>query len=61
VSQVKQRIVSARETAARVKDDKFRRMMNAELDDLASRLKQGDPPKELLDEVSDIVTKYKGR
>ncbi len=61
LASVKQRIVSARETAARVKDDKFRRMMNAELDDVASRLKQGDAPKELNDEVSDIVAKYKGR
>jgi serine/threonine protein kinase len=61
LASVKQRIVSARETAARVKDDKFRRMMNAELDDVAGRLKHGDAPKDLNDEVSDIVAKYKGR
>ncbi len=60
-AQVRQRLVSARESASKLRSESFRRTMLTELDDLEARLKKGASPRVLNDELNDVLAKYKGR
>ncbi|MGV3620002.1 MAG: serine/threonine protein kinase [Archangium sp.] len=60
VASVQRKLGSARGTAAKLPNQAVRRMMDLDLDRLEQRLKKGDAPRDISDELQDVLDKYGG-